>query len=388
MKRVGILTYHRAKNYGAMIQSYSLISFLKKKYPSVHFEIIDYQARAERNYYLKSVVRNAIKCGLGAARDELVRNRRMKSFAKSLPRSRQRITTDSAKKLFSKIKGKYDLIIVGSDAIFNWRTRVFPTAFFLGEELGARKASYAASAHGMNFTRQSADKIEYCKEALADFDFLGVRDAHTEAFVKYCFPEADPEHNCDPSLLLDMEEIDYDASRKKLERVGVTFDRPIIAVMTADPRIVEPIYEKYGGECQFVSLYLRNPLIKTHLVDLTPLEWVGVFKYATLTVTEYFHGTLLSLKNGTPTVAVDRTDFTKGTEGKIRDVIFNRMGLLDMYFNYRELHEGTYAARAVALADAALCSPMDERILSAVSKEAENVAPFVRFMNEFLNEKK
>ncbi|MBQ4071548.1 MAG: polysaccharide pyruvyl transferase family protein [Clostridia bacterium] len=386
MKRVGIMTYHRAKNYGAMIQSYALISFLKKKYPSVRFEIIDYQASAERRYYLKSIIRNALKCGLGAARDELVRNRRMKRFAKSLPLSKMSITTDSAAKLFSRIRNKYDLIIVGSDAIFNWRTRVFPTAYFLGEQLGAMKASYAASAHGMKYLGESPERIEYCRTALADFDYIGVRDAHTEAFVRHCLPEARPEHNCDPSLLLDMENIDYGAAKRKLERAGINPERPIIAVMTADPRIVEPIYERYKGECQFVSLYLRNPLIRTHLVDLTPLEWVGVFKYASLTVTEYFHGTLLSLKNGTPTVAVDRSDFTKGSEGKIRDVVFNRMGLRDMYYNYSEVRDGTYAARALELAERAMSTPMDGRILAAVTAEAENVAPFVRFMDSFVED--
>ena len=385
MKKVGILTYHRAKNYGAMVQSYSLVSYLSKKYPAVKFETVDYQAYAEYKYYLKSVVRNAVKCGPGAALDELTRNRYMRKFAKTLPLSKFHVVSDDISKLFRRINGKYDLIVVGSDAIFNWKTRVFPTAFFLGEELGCKKASYAASAHGMRYLNESSDKIEYCQKALADFDYIGVRDAHTERFVSHCSNSLQIHHNCDPSLLLDMKEIDYEAVRKKLIRAGVDLDKPLILVMSADARIAQPIIEKYTGGCQFVSLYLRNPLIKKHITNLTPLEWAGIFKFAKITITEYFHGTLLSLKNLTPTVAVDRTEIKEGSEGKIYDVVHNRMALTDMYYNYSAIKDGSYAERVLEFCERAMNEDMSARIAAAVEKEAKNVESFTAYLDSILN---
>ena len=384
MKKVGILTYHRAKNYGAMVQSYSLISYLSKKYPTVKFETIDYQAYAEYKYYLKSVVRNAVKCGPIAALDEITRNRYMRRFAKTLPLSRFHIVSDDASKLFRKINGKYDLIIVGSDAIFNWKTRVFPTAFFLGEELGCKKASYAASAHGMRYLNESSDKIEYCAKALADFDYIGVRDAHTERFAKHCSKDLVTHHNCDPSLLLDMNDIDYASIRKKLAKAGLDLDKPLILVMSADARVAQPIIEKYADSCQFVSLYLRNPLIKKHITNLTPLEWAGIFKFAKITVTEYFHGTLLSLKNFTPTVAVDRTEIREGSEGKIYDVVHNRMLLTDMYYNYKEINDGSYAERVLDFCERAMSEDMSMRIADAIEKETKNVELFTEFLDDFV----
>ncbi len=372
-------------NYGAMIQSYSLVSYLSKKYPDVSFEIIDYQAFAEYKYYLKSIIRNAVKCGPGAAFDEIKRNRFMRRFSRSLPVSKKHIKTDDAGKLFRSIKGKYDLIVVGSDAIFNWKTRVFPTAFFLGEDLGAKKASYAASAHGMKYLNEPNDKIEYCARALSDFDYIGVRDKHTESFVAHCSSDLHVNHNCDPSLLLDMSVIDYGRIEKKIIKAGIDLNKPLILVMSADASVVRPIIEKYADTCQFASLYLRNPLVKNHIVGLTPLEWAGVFKFAKLTVTEYFHGTLLSLKNNTPTVAVDRTEIKEGSEGKIYDVVHNRMGLTDMYYNYKEIKDGSYPERALAFCESALKEDMSSRISSAVSKEAENVLSFTNYMDSLIN---
>lgn len=42
MKRIGILTYHRSFNYGALMQSYSLSTRIAKDFPEAKVELIDY----------------------------------------------------------------------------------------------------------------------------------------------------------------------------------------------------------------------------------------------------------------------------------------------------------------------------------------------------------
>ena len=42
--KIGILTYHRAINYGAVLQSFSLVERLKKDFPNESIEIIDYNS--------------------------------------------------------------------------------------------------------------------------------------------------------------------------------------------------------------------------------------------------------------------------------------------------------------------------------------------------------
>lgn len=386
MKKVGILTFHRAYNFGAQVQSYALISYLQRKYPDVMFEIIDYQSKSEVRYYISSIIRNALKVGIPAAREEMTRNKRFKEFSNSLPLSDFRIITDSSEKLFKKIDGKYYAIIVGSDAIFNWRLRKFPVPFYLGEDLHCLKISYAASAHALKWKEAEKKEIEYCGKALSDFSYLGVRDKNTEEFVRFCTPESMIYHNCDPSLLLDMKDIFYPNIKNKLIKAGIDQNKPLILVMTADESIVRPIYEKYKTQCEFASLYLTNPVIKTIISDLTPLEWAGIFKFAKITITEYFHGTLLSLKNSTPVISIDRTDVSTGYEGKIRDVLAKRMGLEEMYFQYKDAGTEEFINRANNIVEKAMEDKYTNEIQDAINEEAKNINSFDAFFEKVLSD--
>ena len=370
MKKIGILTFHRAKNYGAQVQSFALSHYLQKKFPETSVEIIDYQSFAEVKYYIRSVIRNAIKVGPLAAWDEIIRNFTMNKFQKMLPLSNERIISDDASKLFKKIDNKYDIVVVGSDAVFSWNQRKFPVAFFLGENIHCTKASYAASAHSLKYFDKKKEEIEYCSKALSGFQYIGVRDSHTEKFVKFCNSELTIHHNCDPSLLLDMDVIDYNSIKQKLMATKIDLNKPLIVVMTADPKIVKPVFEKYHDTCEFISVYLHNPLIKKFISNLSPLEWAGIFKFGALTVTEYFHGTLLSLKNSTPVV-----------EGKIRDVLLERMGLKDMYYEYTTVGSEKYNNRVLDFCAKVMDRGYKDCINNAVNKEALHVKSFINFLN-------
>lgn len=384
MKKIGILTFHRAFNYGAQVQSYALVTYLKKNYPNVQFEIIDYQSVAEKKYYFKSIIRNALKVSFSAAKKEFIRNRCFSNFSKTLPLSDYRVVTDDAVCLFKKIDKKYDAVIVGSDAIFNWNLRKFPVPFYLNYDLNCLKISYAASAHALKYNSATPEEIEYCRVALNNFDYLGVRDSHTEQFAQFCGCKSKTFHNCDPSLLLDMNDIDYPKIQKILTDNGIDIDKPLILVMTADAKIIKPIFEQYKNKCQFASLYLTNPLIKKHISNLSPLEWAGVFKFAKITVTEYFHGTLLSLKNNTPVISVDRTDISKGYTGKIRDVLNDRLQLNDMFFSYSDIDTPQYAEKALRTVENALQNTYESKIINAINIERENSKSFDDFLKEKL----
>lgn len=384
MKRIGILTFHRAYNYGAQIQSYALSAYLKRKYPQAIVEIIDYQSVAEKKYYCVSVIRNAIKVGFSAAKQEIIRNRYFRKFAAVLPISKYRIISDNAEKILKIINGKYDAVIVGSDAIFNWNLRKFPVPYYLGADLNCLKISYAASAHALQYNKATEDQIKYCGNALSEFDYLGVRDTHTEKFVNYCIPDKKVFHNCDPSLLLDMQDIDYNKIEKILKTHNVDLSKPLIVVMTADEKIVRPIYDMFGDSCEFISLYLTNPIVKKFISKLSPLEWAGIFKFAKITITEYFHGTLLSLKNYTPVISVDRTDESEGYSGKIKDVLYDRMQLKEMYYPYSSIGTDEYKKRAELTIKKALKNEYENVIKNAIKEEVKNVETFEAFLKNHL----
>lgn len=45
MVKVGILTYHRSLNYGAVMQAYCLAEEIQKRFPDVSVEIVDYMSK-------------------------------------------------------------------------------------------------------------------------------------------------------------------------------------------------------------------------------------------------------------------------------------------------------------------------------------------------------
>ena len=51
MKKIGILTFHNAYNYGAFLQCYSLSTLIKNRFPNCTVEVIDYKSGKVDDYY-------------------------------------------------------------------------------------------------------------------------------------------------------------------------------------------------------------------------------------------------------------------------------------------------------------------------------------------------
>ena len=68
----------------------------------------------------------------------------------------------------------------------------------------------------------------------------------------------------------------------------------------------------YGDKYQIVALYNYIKGADVNLYDVTPFEWAYAFRYFKVTFTTFFHGTMLSLRNGTPLICIAlKTDFAK-----------------------------------------------------------------------------
>ena len=51
MKKIGILTFHRAENYGAVLQTYALQEYISKMSSNYEVEVIDYRSPFIEKYY-------------------------------------------------------------------------------------------------------------------------------------------------------------------------------------------------------------------------------------------------------------------------------------------------------------------------------------------------
>ncbi len=147
--KIGILTTHRANNFGAMLQAYSLVMACREL--GADTEIIDWRNPFFEKVYHKAwrMHRNpvpAIKHLIWFLKDERISREMFKEFRKQIPMSR----TIQDKKVLSNIETEYDVFIVGSDQVWNptisaINPKRFDRTYLLDFVETKKKYAYAAS---------------------------------------------------------------------------------------------------------------------------------------------------------------------------------------------------------------------------------------------------
>ena len=388
MGKIGILTFHRSLNYGAVMQCYSLQQRLAREFPNDSAEIVDYCVPRVQNKYsthaltyifsslpelrrvgaatvAKATVKNMLT--VLHSPDFLKKRRRMRAafdrVLEQMQLSAEHIYTDDCAAASRWLQGRYDALVVGSDCVWEINNYPFPNLYFLHDVTGVKKLSYAACAQGVLYGSLSDKQRHYMLEAWRGFDYLGVRDLATEALLHTVDDKLDVCQNCDPTVFLDVAAlpVDMDALRDKFAAAGVDFSRPTVCLM-ANPAIGKLCREALGDAFQIVAVYEQNPHADCFVCDLTPFEWARCFSQFDLTVTNRFHGTLLSMKNGVPPITYDcstSADYSYGGMTKIR-CLYEQLGLVSEHyrvakrgFTAEDAQELRAAAAAVRTADCA-----------------------------------
>lgn len=388
--KVGILTFHRPINYGAYLQSFALSNYLHMTFPDIEFEIVDYIApREKKNIYL-NVLRTVKWYGISAGVKEITKIRVFKSALEYLPLSKEYFCTENLDELYSYIDGKYDMLLIGSDAVFNWNQNGFPSAFIPVYNFTIPVVTYAASVHGLEYYDVEKEKIRDCKFAFSNLSFIGVRDKNTERFVKFCDETLKPIHCCDPTVVMDYDAL-YSIKHRKLDEISKAYNidlsKQYIVMMLENQEIAKEVYDRYSKEYTIISLFKKNRYSDMFLYDLTPVEWALVLKYAKLVVTNYFHGTLVSLGQGTATIVVDLSNYDKPYEGKLDDLVCHRLGLPELYVKGAEWN--TKKCEIFDTMNLCLGEEFNSRINDSMKVESEGFDEFYKYMSMFvLNEGK
>jgi len=408
MGKIGILTFHRSYNYGAFMQCYSLSHRLMRDFPQHEVEVIDYATqRVYANYptelkeYLlgtgtgrPSLKKVMINVGRLMLSPKYLQQRKAlySAFQKDLaqlPLSEEFVCTDDYEALFEAIKDKYDAIVVGSDAVWEFKTYPFPNAYFLNGDLGNTSLlSYAASTARMHPSDIDENAADYLKTAYSRFRYLGVRDVSTENLLHHINPDLALNHNCDPTVLLDLDALPKGLDRVKAELAANHIDlkKPIICVMGGNKlcRIVRKMFKK---KYQIVSVYYHSKYADHYLDGLSPIEWAQVFSLFSVTVTSFFHGSLLSLKNGCPTVA---TDYWRQVDSehitKIGD-LYRRLNLTDHYFYMANVTSNEDFSKMKERIEYYIENPDKKAIAQALEKEGESYYSFRDALEKVLAEK-
>ena len=391
--KIGILTYHRSINYGAVMQAYALACRLNEM-NGVVAEIIDYTSPQMDIYYCLFTLYRG-KRSLFQLGARLQMYRAFNKTINKLPLSLQKLKNCSQKKFYRHVYEKYDLIVVGSDAVWNYEKRGLPNPYFLLDSTGSKHVSYAASCNGINYNRLDEEKLSILKQAFERFEYLGVRDTLTENVVFRALGEHKTKHNCDPTLLLNFEKDGLNDSilnhlRKKLiNKYGASPNKKYIGLMLSNLNgdlakvLVAELKKRYADTHQIVSIYSYCAYADIpYVADLTPFEWARIFSLFDITFTKYFHGTLLSLKNLTPVISLSAEKSLYDMPAKVEDVL-KRMNLLDFYWPARNAADISWEC-LMQKVDSLICIPPKEKMRQAVDKEATYANDFFDYLKNIL----
>lgn len=301
--KIGILTFHRAANYGAVLQAYALQNYLSSIGHDVG--IIDYRCEPieqmhSPNYFLfckgmknkcKQLLRSPIK------------RKKRKLFDRFIER---RLNLGETKKMNKEdisqaLKGKYDMIIAGSDQIWNpYLTNGDCTYLLDFADKNVQKVSYAAS---IGLSELPKEYLSCYREHLSEFDKISVRETQGQSLVREV-AKRDSEVVLDPTLLISADEW------KEFLESPAKDGYVLLYTIKSNPMLLEKA-TSIAKEKNLSVIYISDTMVRqkgiTYVPYATPEEWVGLFAGAEHVVTNSFHGTAFSVNfNKAATIALSR----------------------------------------------------------------------------------
>ena len=287
-QKVATITFHRARNYGAVLQAVALQkAIIGLGYDS---EVIDYDNRKISSCYdviqkssLKIFLFSLFRCS-AIKRKNTFFDRFMD---KELHKSRKVKKED-----LPQMEDEYDKFITGSDQVWNYLLTGSDGAYFL-DFVGDRKKkiSYAAS---FGIGEIPAEKTAWYREMLQGFDYISVREATGGRLVK-SITCMDSVNDLDPVFLLDLPAwkkimagrvpekkylFTYMCSEAAMEYAQKVADEKGLKIINVvySKSILHP--EKNVGDCR---------------IDVSPEDFLAYLYHAEYVVTGSFHATAFSI---------------------------------------------------------------------------------------------
>ena len=287
--KVGIVTFHRAHNYGAMLQCYSLANVLSRLGYKV--EVIDYlPEKFEAEYSLWPCKQLSFKHNVGKILKMLPvfstaikRNKAFNNFLKKLPLSRYYSPRTH------QIDG-YDTIVFGSDQIWNPLLTNSEDIIYSGsfKKNNTRFISYAASSNPILY---DGKYDAYFKSIVNNFDAISTREKTLCDYLNTIKSEC-ATIVLDPVFLLDAK------SWEKISIEPKENDYLLIYTVPQTP-VIYKLAKKIAHDLNLKIVEIRPNTNKGGIRGAyryaTPEEFLGLFIKASFVLTTSFHGTSFSV---------------------------------------------------------------------------------------------
>lgn len=289
MKEIGILTVHRACNYGALFQAFALYSAIKDK---AEVKIIDYLAKSTEERY------NPFRIDRGKSKPvatiKMILNfyscvKRKKLFGDFIKKYIETTESLSYDKLHL-LDDRFDLFISGSDQIWNYVITQNDAAFFLNFVTDQnKKYSYAASFGNTIIPNEIADIYRY---HLNDYGKISVREKSAQLLVKKLI-DRDCVISVDPVFLINKDKWLSISQKPKIKKKYI-----IIYEMLESINMIN-FAKKMAREKNLDLFILEDRIYKykdiKHIIAPTPEKFLGWLSEAEYVISNSFHGTAFSI---------------------------------------------------------------------------------------------
>lgn len=290
--KIGILTFHSAHNYGAVLQTYGTQEYLKSLGHDV--EIIDYRPEyISKPFKLidlgRIIHKNPLKTLKNGFREIAIFRRLLLRYTRFNKFINNRLQLSDS--VSNTIPNNYDAYIFGSDQIWNPKlTKGFDKIFFgnFAVKEGAKKIAYAASMEAIELTSQQK---EFFIKELENLDSIGVREFQLQRLLQPLTSKPITTV-LDPTLLLESSIWKKIAVKPEINQKYVLVYQVRASQETL--KIANDIAKQIGGVVVQLTakVYWKN--IKRRYQSASVEEFLGWINYADCVVTTSFHGTVFA----------------------------------------------------------------------------------------------
>lgn len=342
--KIGILTFHCAHNYGAVLQCYALQETLKAmghevevidyrpKFLLIPYKIWDIHRYKTNNSFFKRLI---LECLTFYKR--FIRYIAFNSFIKR----RLNLTEEQS------IPSSFDIYIMGSDQIWNpVITKGFHKPYFGYFDFPKESKKYIAYAASMEVSSLDKSAEDFFTKALDNFNAISVREK-VLADLLQPLTSRKIETVLDPTLLIDTA-IWHAIAKQPSENckyVLVYQVRYNINTIEIAQNIAKQIRAKVVEVTAGVNWKYRENVYQC----CSPEEFLGWIKYASCIVTTSFHGTAFSIIFNRPFYCIKLEKGDTRSASLLQELgLKNRMITQTLYPHFRTID---YQIANVTLAD-------------------------------------
>lgn len=281
--KIGILTHHYVKNYGAFLQMRGLYKTLERLYPEAEILIIDY---VRKKHWRKNIIhvlhyRRTIDTPSTYAK-KIKQLSVFTKYEKSLPRT-EKVRNEKEINALG-----LDMLVLGSDEIWNLHGSGYHP---LKCGYGLEKMNVIAYAPSVGAVTDETMIPKEVQLGISSIKRISGRDIETIKFVKRASGN-EAVKMLDPTFLYNF---DLDIAKEKIA------PKPYKYILVYDCKLTDELVkelrqyaDKHGYKILGAGDY--KPFYDEVTINLTPFEWVSLFRNAEKVITGTFHGTVFSIK--------------------------------------------------------------------------------------------